>query len=145
MKQLTVEDVEYLAFRLAREMLSYDEPIPEFCTRFPSILESCLVVPFMIFNQKELYPTLVSKASILLYLMIKNHPFQNGNKRIALATLFLFLYRNNKWLRVQPKDLYRFTIMIAESEAKKKGKMVELIEGFINMFMVDAGGISTNS
>jgi len=37
-----------------------------------------------------LYPTLVSKASFLFYLMIKNHPFQNGNKRIAITTLFTF-------------------------------------------------------
>jgi death-on-curing protein len=48
---------------------------------------------------KRLYPTLVATAAILFYLMIKNHPFQNGNKRIAITTLLTFLYNNNKWLR----------------------------------------------
>jgi death-on-curing protein len=91
----------------------------------------------MVFDQKELYPTLTSKASILLYLMIKNHPFQNGNKRIALVTLLLFLYRHKKWIRVKPTDLYQFTIQIAESDARKKDKMVELIDRFITMYLVD--------
>jgi len=84
MKIVTVKDVEYIAFKLAREMLSFDEPIPDFSTRFPNVLESCLAVPFQSFSGKSLYPTLISKAAMLFYLLIKNHPFQNGNKRIAI-------------------------------------------------------------
>ena len=96
MKNITVKEVEYIAFKLAQEMLSFDEPIPDFSTRFPNILESCLATPFQSFAKKSLYPTFVSKAAMLFYLLIKNHPFQNGNKRIAMTTLFVFLYRNGK-------------------------------------------------
>jgi len=69
---ITIEEVEYTAFRLAQEHLSFDEPIPDFTTRYPNILESCLAIPFQRFSKKALYPTMASKASILLYLMIKS-------------------------------------------------------------------------
>jgi prophage maintenance system killer protein len=85
MRIISISDVEYLAFRLAKEHLSFDEPIPDFSTRFPNMLESCVVAPFQKFSGKDLYPSLVAKTSILFYLMIKNHPFQNGNKRITIA------------------------------------------------------------
>ena len=112
MKNITVKEVEYIAFKLAQEMLSFDEPIPDFSTRFPNILESCLATPFQSFAKKSLYPTLVSKAAMLFYLLIKNHPFQNGNKRIAMTTLFVFLYRNGKWLKVDTQELYNFTVWV---------------------------------
>ena len=44
MKNLTVKEVEYITFRLARKHLAFDEPIPDFTSRFPNILESCLIV-----------------------------------------------------------------------------------------------------
>ena len=99
MKTITIKEVEYTAFRLAKELLTYNEPFPEFGTRFPNILESCLAMPFQRFSKKSLYPGLISKASILFYLMLKNHPFQNGNKRIAMTTLLVFLYMNKKWIK----------------------------------------------
>ena len=80
MEIITVQEVEFVAFRIAREQLSFDEPIPDFSTRFPNVLESCLVTPFMEFGGQSLYPSLPAKGSFLFYLMIKNHPFQNGSK-----------------------------------------------------------------
>ena len=88
MKKLSLAEVKYVAFRLAKELLSWNEPIPDFQSRFPNILESCLVAPFQTFHQKSLYQGLIAKAAILFYLMVKNHPFQNGNKRIRSRTLF---------------------------------------------------------
>lgn len=102
-KELTIKDVEYVAFMLARQHMTYNEPIPDFITRFPNILESCLIVPFQKFEKKSFYKGFIQKTAILFYLMIKNHPFQNGNKRIAMTTLFLFLRKNNKWLKVDQK------------------------------------------
>ena len=137
MKIITVKEVEYIAFRLAKELLSFNEPIPDFSTRFPNILESCLSVPFQIFGGKSLYPTLVSKAAILFYLMIKNHPFQNGNKRIAMTTLFVFLYKNKKWLKVNPQELYNFTVWVASSPPSVKDQTVKAIEKFLKDHLVD--------
>ena len=134
---LTLEEVQFIAFSLARESLSFNEPIPDFSTRFPDRLESCVAQPFLKCYGKSLYPTLISKASILLYLMIKNHPFVNGNKRIAITTLFVFLYENGKWLKVDTKELYEFTVWIARSPARIKDPVVAGIEEFIGLFLVD--------
>jgi len=92
-KSLSIGEVEYIAFSLARELMTYSEPIPDFTTRYPNTLESCLATPFQNFGRKPFYKRIVGKAAILFYLMIKNHPFQNGNKRIAMTTLFVFLQR----------------------------------------------------
>ena len=138
MKIITIADVEYLAFRLAKEHLSFDEPIPDLSTRFPNSLESCVLTPFQRFSGKALYPTLVAKASILFYLMIKNHPFPNGNKRIAITTLLTFLYGNNKWLKADTQELYNFTVWVAQSPAQLKDQVVAGIQKFIRVHLADA-------
>jgi death-on-curing protein len=119
-KELSVREVEETAFQLAREHLTFDEPIPDFSLRYPNSLESCLAVPFQRFYDHAAYPTLVAKASILFYLMIKDHPFQNGNKRIAITTLLVFLSKNGKWLTVDIDLLYRFTVWVAKSKPEDK-------------------------
>jgi len=134
---ITLKDVEYIAFVLAREKLSFDEPIPDFSTRYPSILESCLATPFQTFGKKYLYPNLIAKAAILFYLMNKNHPFQNGNKRIALTTLLVFLYRNKKWLSVDTKVFYNFAVWIAQSPPDAKNAVIQAIAEFIKKYMIN--------
>jgi death on curing protein len=136
MKSITIQEVEYIAFKLAREKLSFDEPIPDFSSRFPNLLESCLATPFQTFVRKSLYPTLISKTAILFYLLIKNHPFQNGNKRIAMTTLFVFLYRNGKWLEVDTQELYNFTVWVAQSPPTVKDETVKAIEKFLKRYLV---------
>lgn len=136
MQKITVKIVEHLALKLAQEMLSFDEPIPDFSTRYPNRLESCLATPFQTFAKKSLYSSFVSKASILFYLMIKNHPFQNGNKRIAMTTLMVFLFLNKKWIRVDTQELYNFTVWIAQSPPKLKNEVVKAVEKFIKTYMV---------
>jgi len=137
MQIITLQEVEYLALRLAQEHLSFDEPIPDFSSRFPNILESCVLTPFQRFSGKALYRSLVSRASILFYLMIKNHPFQNGNKRIAITTLLVFLHKNDKWLRVDMQELYNFTVWVAQSPAAFKRQVVEAIEEFVRSHLVN--------
>jgi death-on-curing protein len=137
MRIITVADVEYLAFRLAKEHLSFNEPMPDFSTRFPNVLESCVVTPFQRFSGKALYPSLVAKAGILFYLMIKNHPFQNGNKRIAITTLLAFLHGNGKWLEADTQDLYNFTVWVAMSPAEFKEQVVAAIQKFIRNHLTD--------
>lgn len=136
MKIITIAEVEYLAFRLAKELLTYDEPIPDFSTRFPNILESCLLTPFQSFEKKDLYRGLIPKASILFYLIIKNHPFQNGNKRIAMTTLFTFLYLNKKWIKVDSQELYNFAIWVAQSPPRLKDETVKAVEKFVKTYIV---------
>lgn len=136
-ERITILDVEYVAHRLARETMSWSEPIPDFSTRFTNALERCIDQPFQTFGGKQLYPGLIKKAAILFYLMIKNHPFQNGNKRIAMATLFYFLYKNKKWIKVDSHELYNFAKWVAESNPKLKKATVDAIETFLNTYISD--------
>ncbi len=136
-KKITIRDIEYISHKMASEMMDYNEPIPNFSTRFPNILESCLATPFMSFGTRDLYKTLVDKAAVLFYLMIKNHPFQNGNKRVAITTLIVFLTKNEKWLDAKNDDLYEFTVWIASSPARSKDEAIKAIEEFISSGMVD--------
>lgn len=137
MKTVTIKEVEYISVKLAQELMSFNEPIPEFSTRFPNVLESCLAIPFQSFLGKSPYPDLASKTSILFYLMVKNHPFQNGNKRIAMTTLFVFLYKNSKWLSVDTQELYNFTMWIAQSPPKAKDETVKATENFLKSHLVN--------
>ena len=132
-KSLSVVEVEYVAHRLAQELMDYGEPIPPFNTRFPERLESCLKTPFQKFDNKSLYAGIVLKAAMLFYLMIKNHPFQNGNKRVAVLTLLVFLSENGRWLKVDNLTLYTFAKEIAESDPTKIKEAVEKIVDFITV------------
>ena len=137
-KRISVGEVEYVAFGLAKELMTWDEPIPAFGTRFPNILESCVDTPFSAFSRKDLYRGLVGKASVLFYLMIKNHPFQNGNKRIAVMTLLYFLHKNGKWLNINKESLYKFARGIAGSRASAREKVVTQIRATLYKYLVDA-------
>ena len=136
MKFISIAEIEYLAFNLAKETMDFNEPIPAFSTRFPNILESCLGTPLQGFSGKSLYHGLIAKAAILFYLMVKNHPFQNGNKRIAMTTLFVLLHKNKKWLKVDNQELYNFATWVAASPPKLKNETVKAVEKFIKAYLV---------
>lgn len=138
-KRIYIADVEYVAFQLARKFLEWNEPIPDFETRYPSKLESCLETPFQTFDRKSLYKGLTSKGAILFYLLIKNHPFQNGNKRIAVTTLLYFLLQNGKWIRTSNVTLYEFAKEVAKSKPEHKDVIFHKIKDFINNGLEDAG------
>lgn len=136
-RPITVADVEFIAHGVAKELMNYDEPIPDFGTRYPNTLESCIAAPFQTFERKDLYPGLVKKASLLCYLMIKNHPFQNGNKRLAVTTTLVFLHLNGKWLNMNPRQLYEFTMWIAQSSPDVKDAALLALETTINKHLTE--------
>ncbi len=136
-KKLTIADIKYLAHDLAKQTMTWSEPIPDFSTRYTNALERSIEAPFQTFGGRQLYPTLLKKSSILFYLMIKNHPFQNGNKRLAMTTLFIFLFQNKKWLKVDNQELYNFARWVAESNAKLKEDTVRAINTFLDNYLVD--------
>ena len=136
-KPITIAEVEYTAFRLAEKFMTWDEPIPEFGSRFPNVLESCLGQPFIQFGGKDLYRGIVGKSSSLFYLLIKNHPFQNGNKRIAVMSLLYFLHKNDKWLDVNNESLYKFAKGIAGSHARKRHATFLHIHKFLTLHIIN--------
>lgn len=137
-QRITIPEVELIAHRLAKELLKWDEPIPDFSTRYPNVLESCISAPFQTYNKRNLYHGLISQAAVLFYLMIKNHPFQNGNKRIAITTLFLFLSKNGKWIETDNQEFYNFAVWVASSPPQFRDESVEAIKKFLRKTIVDA-------
>ena len=139
MRQVTVAQAQYTAHALAKALYDFDEPIPEFTTRFPGRLESCLHQPFETYDGKYLHFRLTKRAALLFYLIIKNHPFMNGNKRMAVTITLLFLYMNKKWLTTQPETLYKLACVVAASKAEDKDKIVEQLNVFFKATVVKSG------
>lgn len=85
------------------------------------------------FGGKPLYPTLEEKAAHLLYFMVKNHPFVDGNKRSGAFAFVWFLRkaRIKGGRNITPASLTALTLLIAESDPKKKDQMVALVTQLI--------------
>lgn len=93
---------------------------------------------YQTFDGKDLYPSVEEKAAVLLYLIVKNHSFSDGNKRIA-ATIFLWflygngiLYKEDGTKRITDNTLVALTLMIAESRAEEKDLILKVIINLIN-------------
>ena len=81
------------------------------------------------FAGKDVYPSVEEKAAHLLYFIVKNHPFIDGNKRTG-AYAFVWLLRTTGILdvsRITPAALTAITLLIAESNPSDKDKMVNLV------------------
>lgn len=100
--------------------------------------KSSLETIYQTFDGIDLYPTFEEKAANLLYYIVKNHSFSDGNKRIAAGLFVYFLDMNNKLLnedgnkRIGDNALVAITIMIAESKSDEKDMMVKLVVNLIN-------------
>ena len=85
------------------------------------------------FGGNAVYPTIESKAAHLLYFVIKNHPFVDGNKRSG-AYAFVWFLQKARVLdvkRLSPTALTALTLLIAESSPKDKDKIVALVSMLI--------------
>ncbi|HSE61568.1 MAG TPA: type II toxin-antitoxin system death-on-curing family toxin [Candidatus Saccharimonadales bacterium] len=136
-KPLSVGEVEFIAHELACRWFDQTEPIPEFSTRYPAKLESCLQQPFLSFAGLDPYPTLIEKAAILFYLVTKNHPFLNGNKRLAVTIMLNFLAKNGKWIDVSSHSLYEIAVLVAESRPIDKDDMVQALSQFLEKHLIN--------
>ncbi len=86
--------------------------------RDENLLTNSLKTPFQSFQGKDLYPTTEEKAAKLLELIIKNHPFVDGNKRTAYVLFRLFLEENNLIIKASEEEKYKFIMSIASGKLK---------------------------
>lgn len=142
---LTIEETT----RQARYFISYDEAIGIvtamkgafdglFGIEKDQGFKSALGAIYQTFGGEELYPSIEEKAAHLLYFVVKNHAFSDGNKRIA-AALFIFflganeiLYRPDGSKRLADNALVALTLLIAESRPDEKETIVKVIVNLIN-------------
>lgn len=135
------EEINYIDFELMKVFChpiavdlfnSSKEPIPVFDKHEKEKLESALGNA-----RQSYYPTFTKKAAILYYSLIKNHPFLNGNKRIATATLIVFLLINDfdiTGMKQHVEDyLIDLAIRVSKSEGSKdKEDFLVEIENWLN-------------
>jgi prophage maintenance system killer protein len=101
-------------------------------------LPGSLAAVFQAFGGKDVYPTVEGKAAHLLYFLVKNHSFVDGNKRIG-AALFLWFLEKNRLLRREDGDkrvadatLVALTLMIAESRPREKDVLCRISEHLLS-------------
>jgi prophage maintenance system killer protein len=101
--------------------------------------QGSLAAIYQTFDNKDLYPSSEEKAAHLLYFVIKNHSFSDGNKRIA-AFLFVWfleknaiLYRSDGSKKIADNALVALTLMIAESKPIEKDMMIKVVVNLINL------------
>ena len=104
--------------------------------RDKGLFESALNAIYQTFGGKELYPSFEEKAANLLYLIIKNHPFIDGNKRIGALLFLRFLYENmpqsELFERFSSNTLTALTYLVAASPPAQKEQLIKLIINFIS-------------
>lgn len=128
-KDLTVEMCEKAVEQLKKSVHGSDL----FGKKRDESFNGSIVTIFQSFNGEELYKSVPEKAANLLYFVIKDHPFYDGNKRIGALLFVLFLTMNNYHLaengetKISDRALTALALLIAESEPKEKELIVSLV------------------
>ena len=117
--------------------LRFNEESDIFAVERNNGLEGIIGNIYQTFDGVDVYKSIEEKASNFLYMIIKNHVFVDGNKRIA-ATLFIYflnfydiLYKDNKQV-IDNNTLAALTLLIAESNHKEKDVIIDLVMNFLN-------------
>jgi len=129
-------DLHELGYQEARELIDrmpYRKESNLFGAEKDNSFKSALATIYQTFGGEDLYPSVQEKAANLLYLIIKNHPFNDGNKRIAATMFVYFLSRNNALNNkngtplIANNTLAAITLMIALSRPDEKEMMCLLV------------------
>ena len=121
------------------DLLKFNETSNIFALERDKGLNSIINNIYQSFDGEDVYQTIEEKAANFLYLIVKNHAFIDGNKRIA-ATLFIYFLHFYNILTIENKDvidnntLAALTILIAESNPKEKNIMIDLIMNILSNY-----------
>lgn len=122
---------------LQKELVAKNEASDLFGQERDGSFEGIIKGLYQTFGKRELYPTIEDKASHLLYLVIKDHPFSDGNKRIGAFSFVYFLdksdylYRQNGERKINNNALVALALLIAESDPKEKDVMIRIIKNLL--------------
>ena len=129
--------IEYAKCLEIINKLRFNEESQLFAVERNSGLKSIIDNIYQSFDEKDVYKSTEEKAANFLYLIVKNHVFIDGNKRIA-ATLFIYflnfygiLYKNKSQI-IDNNTLAALTLLIAESNPKEKDVIIDLVMNFLD-------------
>jgi prophage maintenance system killer protein len=134
---LNYEHANKVICELKQNLLAKGEATELFAHERETGLQAILGNLEQCFGGQELYPSLESKAANLLYFIIKDHPFLDGNKRVGSFLFIHFLDRNGRLrnkageIVINDNALVALALLIAESEPKNKELMVQLVTNLI--------------
>jgi len=134
---LEYKDARRVVQEIKKELIAKKEAGDLFGQESGEKFKAILGNIYQTFGKKELYPSLEEKAAHLLYFIIKDHPFVDGNKRIAsfLFIYFLdksdFLYRKNGEKKINDNALTALALLIAVTDPKEKDKLIKIITNLL--------------
>src|SRR6478672_7663067 len=105
-KPITLDEFLWLVEYAQVHHSTLNEPIPQIFPNQYDEIKSCLNAPFMTFGGRQLYKGFALKAAFLFYLLNKNHPLANGNKRMACLCLGYFCAANGHELNIKWQSFY---------------------------------------
>lgn len=134
---LTYKNCLRVVAELKKELLSKKEAGDLFGQERGGSFDGIISGLYQTFDKKELYPTIEDKAAHILYLIIKDHPFSDGNKRTG-AFLFVYfldksdyLYRKGGERKINDNALTALALLVAVSDPKEKAVMIKIIKNLI--------------
>lgn len=135
--RLEYKEAQRAVATLKSDLMSQSEASELFGRERDASFEALLGNIYQTFAGQDLYSSIEQKAAHLLYFVIKDHPFSDGNKRIG-ALLFLYFLERNGYLKrkngatkIDPVALVALALLVAESNPKQKELMVQLIIHFL--------------
>jgi len=136
-RKLTYQECASVLDEVRERLIEKSEATDLFAREHGGEFEGIVTGLYQAFGGAELYPTIESKAAHLLYFIIKDHPFSDGNKRSA-AFLFVYFLEKNGHLhkkggerKLNDNALAALALLVAESDPSEKETMVQLIENLI--------------
>ncbi len=135
--KLTYSESQNIIYGLREELVKKKESSQLFGQEIDKKLESIVANLYQTFVGKELYSSIEEKSAHLLYFVIKDHPFTDGNKRIASVLFIYFLKLNNYLLKesgeakINDNALVALALLIAISEPREKEVMIKLITNLL--------------
>lgn len=130
----TGEELSRVLFDFKKELITKKQATDIFGQeRNKDAIQGIIGNVFQSFGGKDVYPTAEEKVAHLLYFIVKDHPFVDGNKRNG-AFAFIWFLRKVKLLRISltPEALTALTLLVAESDSKEKNKTIGLVLLLLN-------------
>ena len=134
---LTYNEAKDVLSQIKTQLIKKGEASTMFANEKADEFEGIVANLYQTFGGAELYPSIEDKASHLLYFIIKDHPFSDGNKRSAsfLFIYFLdkceYLYKENGEKKINENALVTLTLLVASSDPKEKDILIKLIKHLI--------------
>ncbi len=116
-RYLTADEIRMVYDVFHRRSQEMEEPVPDWSFVDESEIQNLALLPQSVYYEKELYPSIEEKAAIIFYKVNKGHIFPNGNKRMSIVLLCVFLGMNGKSLAVSPSEIRDKALWLANTPA----------------------------